>query len=48
MLTIAQSRFRKLNAPELLEEVWKGVEFVDGLRKTQAQKEANTKESAAA
>ena len=27
MLTIAQSWFRRLNAPELLEEVWKGVAF---------------------
>lgn len=48
MLTIAQSRFRRLNAPELLEEVWKGVEFVDGVRKTQAQKQADYKERAAA
>lgn len=48
MLTIAQSRFRKLNAPELLEDVWKGVHFVDGMRKTQAEKEANTEERAAA
>ena len=48
MLTVAQSRFRKLNAPELLEDVWKGVEFVDGLRKTQAEKEANIQERAAA
>jgi len=48
MLTIAQSRFRKLNAPELLEDVWKGVEFVDGVRKTQAEKKANTEERTAA
>ena len=48
MLTIAQSRFRKLNAPELLTEVWKGVEFVDGVRKTQAEKEAAKQERAAA
>jgi len=48
MLTIAQSRFRKLNAPELLDEVWKGVEFVDGVSKTQAEKQANQKERAAA
>lgn len=48
MLTIAQSRFRRLNAPELLEEVWKGVEFVDGVRKTQPQKQADSEERAAA
>ena len=48
MLTIAQSWFRRLNAPELLEEVWKGVAFVDGLRKTQADIGPNTEERAAA
>lgn len=48
MLTVAQSRFRKLNAPELLIDVCKGVEFVDGVRKTQAEKEATREERAAA
>ena len=48
MLTIAQSRFRRLNAPDMLEEVWKGVEFVDGVRKTQAEKQPDSKERAAA
>lgn len=48
MLTVAQSRFRKLKASELLTEVWQGVEFVDGVRKTQADKEANHEERAAA
>jgi putative transposase len=51
MLIIAQSRFRKLNAPELLDEVWNGAEFVDGVRKTQAQKapeESDCQERAAA
>ena len=31
-LLIAESRFRRLNAPELLAEVWQGVRFVDGVR----------------
>lgn len=48
MLTIAQSRFRRLNAPELLEDVWKGAEFVDGVRKTQVQKETYSEERIAA
>lgn len=49
MLAIAQSRFRKLNAPELLTEVWKGVEFVDGVRrKNQAEERADQEERAAA
>lgn len=48
MLAIAQSRFRRLNAPELLEEVWKGVEFIDGVRKTQAEKAPDSQERAAA
>jgi hypothetical protein len=48
MLSIAQSRFRKLNAPELLTDVWKGVEFVDGVRKTEVQEQANSEETPAA
>ena len=48
MLMVAQSRFRRLNAPELLTDVWRGVKFVDGVRKTQAQKETNNNERAAA
>jgi len=35
MLTVAWSRFCKLNAPELLKNVWKGVKFVDAVRKSQ-------------
>lgn len=31
MLLIAEKRFRKLNAPELLKEVYEGVEFTDGV-----------------
>ena len=30
VLLVAESRFRKLNAPELLQLVYEGVEFVDG------------------
>ena len=48
MLAIAQSRFRKLNAPELLREVWKGTEFADGVRKTQAENKPDHEERAAA
>ena len=48
MLTIAQSRFRKLNAPEPLTEVWEGVEFVDGVRKTKPEKQPRQEERAAA
>lgn len=31
MLLVAQRSFRKLDAPELLEEVWKGTTFTDGV-----------------
>lgn len=48
MLSVAQSRFRKLNAPELLIDVWKGVQFVDGVRKTQAEKQPDQEKRAAA
>jgi transposase-like protein len=33
-LTVAEKRFRKLNAPHLLAEVAAGVAFEDGIRKT--------------
>lgn len=32
LLLLAERRFRRLNAPELLEQVWQGVQFVDGVR----------------
>lgn len=48
MLTVAQSRFRKLNAAELLGEVYRGVEFVDGVRKTQTDEQLSKEERAAA
>lgn len=31
VMLVAQKRFRKLNAPELLREVYRGVEFLDGV-----------------
>ena len=34
MLLVAESRFRKLNAPELMAEVYQGVPFKDGVRVT--------------
>jgi hypothetical protein len=30
-LMIAERKFRRLNAPELLTEVWEGRKFVDGV-----------------
>lgn len=32
MRLVAESRFRKLNAPELMAKVYLGVEFKDGVR----------------
>ena len=32
LLLLAERRFRRLNAPELLAEVWQGAQFVDGVR----------------
>jgi len=32
MLLIAERRFRRLNAPDLLDEVWMGVEYRDGIK----------------
>ena len=32
MLLVAETRFRKLNAPELLHDVWEGAQYRDGLR----------------
>jgi putative transposase len=40
MLLIAEKRFRKLNAPELLKEVYEGVEFVDGVAVTKKREAA--------
>jgi transposase-like protein len=32
MLLVAQQRFRRLNAPELMKEVYHGAEYVNGVR----------------
>jgi transposase-like protein len=32
LLLLAERRFRRLNAPELLADVWHGAQFVDGVR----------------
>lgn len=39
MLLIAEQRFRRLNAPELVREVYLGVKFVNGLRAEAAKQE---------
>ena len=40
MLLVAEKRFRKLNAPELLKDVHEGVEFVDGVAVTKKREAA--------
>jgi hypothetical protein len=32
MLMIAEKRFRRLKAPEMMREVYNGAQYVDGLR----------------
>ena len=32
MLLVAETKFRKLNAPDLLQAVWEGAEYRDGVR----------------
>lgn len=39
VLMVAESRFRKLNAPHLLSEVWQGVRFVNGERVVKLEEE---------
>jgi len=49
MLLVAESRFRKLNAPELMAAVYKGIEFKDGVRVEQeVQEQVEDEERAAA
>jgi transposase-like protein len=38
LLMVAESRFRRLNAPELLADVYAGVEFVDGKAVSRSQR----------
>jgi transposase-like protein len=40
MLMVAERRFRRLNAPELLKEVYQGVQFNDGMRDDATAREA--------
>lgn len=40
VLLVAERKFRRLNAPELLAQVYAGVQFVDGSRVTSPQQEA--------
>ncbi|MDP7359108.1 MAG: hypothetical protein QF828_11910 [Pseudomonadales bacterium] len=42
MLMIAEKRFRRLNVPELMKEVYRGPQYVDGMTI-----EANVEEVAA-
>ena len=39
MLLVAQQKFRKLNAPELLKDVLRGVKYIDGARAIKAKRE---------
>lgn len=40
MFLVAEKRFRRLNAPELLKDVYQGVKYVNGLRATVRSEEA--------
>jgi hypothetical protein len=40
LLLIGERRFRRLNAPDLLVEVWNGVEFMNGRRVPDHQERA--------
>ena len=40
MLRVTETRFRRLNTPELLREVFAGIEFKDGVRLKQEPQEA--------
>ena len=48
MLLVAESRFRKLNAPELMVDVYRGIEFKDGVRVEQVKEQVEDQERAAA
>jgi hypothetical protein len=37
MLMVAQQKFRRLNAPELLKQVYLGVEYEDGIEVTRKE-----------
>ncbi len=40
MLLVAETKFRKLNAPELLQDVWVGAEYRDGIRIEDQERDA--------
>ena len=40
MRQIAEQKFRRLNAPELMQRVYRGVEYVDGIEVTAHREEA--------
>ena len=42
LLQVAEKRFRRLNSPKLMKEVYEGMEFADGIRveEREEQKEA--------
>ncbi|MGH9369714.1 MAG: transposase, partial [Thermoanaerobaculia bacterium] len=40
MLLVAEKKFRRLNAPELVKEVYLGVKFVNGNRRREEIREA--------
>lgn len=40
MLLVAEQRFRRLNSPEKMTEVWKGMSFVDGVHLNEVTSEA--------
>lgn len=44
LLLVGEKNFRRLNAPELLKEVYLGVTYVDGIRK--AKREEKSKAAA--
>ena len=48
MLLVAEQRFRRLNAPHLVAEVWQGATYVDGVRAQQHTSPPNLRERAAA
>jgi transposase-like protein len=39
MMLVAEQRFRRLRAPELLKDVYQGVKYVDGFRTTSRSEE---------
>ena len=39
MLLVAEQRFRRLKAPELMKDVYRGAEYVNGVLVTQAPEE---------